>query len=358
MNAPQDPLARVVAWAAATPLGRSAEATAAAVRAGISLFAEHPSLRVDSSGGRAVVAAASWLDGQSERNQRLVALARGAWEDLTPQLDALGLHEPLPVFLALPEPRPGWDTPEVAALRDELAGVFAREGQTPLLTVFADGHAGGQMALAAAIQALQAAETSAVVVGGLDSYLDWRSMLWLDENDQLHNPRNSWGFVPGEAAGLIVLTRPDPLADAAAIVLRGLGQGQEPNAIKTQTVCTGNGLGDAIRAALAPLAACGSRAHYLVGDLNGEPYRADELGFALMRVREQISEAVEIHTPAESWGDVGAASLPLFVVLVAEAFRKHYAPDSRALCWASSESGLRGAILLEYQKPQSAARSL
>jgi 3-oxoacyl-[acyl-carrier-protein] synthase-1 len=79
--------------------------------------------------------------------------------------------------------------------------------------------------------------------------------------------------------------------------------------------------------------------------MNGEPYRADEFGFAAVRVKESFMAASDFVAPADCWGDVGAASMPLSVILATIAGWKSYAKGPHAFVWASSESGERGASL-------------
>ena len=51
--------------------------------------------------------------------------------------------------------------------------------------------------------------------------------------------------------------------------------------------------------------------------------------------------------PAECWGDVSAAALPLAISLATIAAAKGYANGAYAFLTCSSESGERGAALLE-----------
>lgn len=66
-------------------------------------------------------------------------------------------------------------------------------------------------------------------------------------------------------------------------------------------------------------------------DQNGEAYRADEFGFMLARTSEGFVNPADFEAPADCWGDVGAASGPLFVVLAAMAAKKGYAKGPRTL---------------------------
>ena len=58
--------------------------------------------------------------------------------------------------------------------------------------------------------------------------------------------------------------------------------------------------------------------------------------------------ASDFVAPADCWGDVSAASAPLGLVLSTISGRKAYANGTHALIWASSESGERGAALIEH----------
>jgi len=81
-------------------------------------------------------------------------------------------------------------------------------------------------------------------------------------------------------------------------------------------------------------------------DMNGERYRGNEYGFAAIRNPTLFRNAADFETPADCWGDIGAASGPLFVCLAAEAEARNYSKGLQTLVWASSEQGLRAAALL------------
>jgi 3-oxoacyl-[acyl-carrier-protein] synthase-1 len=91
----------------------------------------------------------------------------------------------------------------------------------------------------------------------------------------------------------------------------------------------------------------------MICDQNGEAYRADELAFMLVRLSERFTDGSDFEAPADCWGDVGAASGPLFVVLAAAAAERGYARGPHYVLWTSSESGERGAALLQlHVKPR------
>jgi len=192
----------------------------------------------------------------------------------------------------------------------------------------------------------------ACVVAGVESYLAPETLEWLEENEQLHSAgplNNAWGFIPGEAAGAaLFVSQPwlAPLGVQPMARLVSIGRGTETNRIKTKTVCIGDGLTQAFRECLEGLPR-DAKVTDVYCDMNGEPYRADEFGFAALRTKESFVSASDFIGPADCWGDVSAASFPLHVMLSSLAGRKGYANGSYAFAWASSESGERGAALLE-----------
>lgn len=341
----------VVNFGASTPVGRDAWSTAAAVRAGISGFVEHPFI-IDAVGEPIRMALAPWLDPNFAAPDRFEALLVPA---IRAALDAIVADERISVALALglPSPRPGLAPGLEGLIRAAVVRDFP-ETFTAVAT-FPQGHAAGLIALDVACASIAQGRFDACVVAGVDSYLDASTLEWLEQSDQLHGAgalNNAWGFVPGEGAGAVLVCgaaalerlRLQPLA-----AVRGVGQAVESNRIRTETVCIGEGLTAAFRQGLMTLAD-GERISDVFCDMNGEPYRADEFGFAALRTSERFVSASDFVAPADCWGDVGAASGPLCVTLAAIAGVKAYAKGRHALVWASSESGERAAAVIDIRR--------
>src|SRR5690348_11258255 len=102
-----NPQVEVVAVGARTPVGFTAESSAAAVRAGICRYAEFPFIAP--RGEPVVVAADRLLDPKMEGRDRLVPMAESAIEQVMAKLsDGAAYEGGLRVLLALPENRPGF----------------------------------------------------------------------------------------------------------------------------------------------------------------------------------------------------------------------------------------------------------
>ena len=191
----------------------------------------------------------------------------------------------------------------------------------------------------------------ACVIAGVDSYSAPETLEWLEKSDRLHGAgklNNPWGFVPGEAAGASLLVSADtaerlnlePLARILSV-----GTGFEAHRIGTETVCTGEGLTEAFREGLAGLPQ-DAKVTDVFCDMNGEPYRANEFGFAALRTGQLFVSPSDFVSPADCCGDVSAASVPVGVALSTIASLKAYAKGPFAFLWASSDTGERGGALL------------
>ena len=338
----------IVSPGASTPVGRDAWSSAAAVRAGISGFARHPYM-IDAAGHPMQVAIAPWLDIDLQGSERFEALLLPAIEQALESAVAERADVRMALALAVPPDRPGLPDDLHDRLRDSIARRFG--DRFPAIGLFDVGHAAGLMALSAAMRKMVDGDFDACVVAGVESYIAPETLEWLEQTEQLHGAgtlNNAWGFVPGEAAGAVLLAvesvvdrvRDDPAAEVLSV-----GLGFEENRIRTATVCIGDGLTTAFREGLGGLPA-GARVTDLYCDMNGEPYRADEYGFACLRTKDRFVSASDFVAPADCWGDVSAASAPLALALSTVASAKQYASGRYAFLWASSDSGERGAALL------------
>lgn len=339
----------IVACGASTPVGRDAWSSAAAVRAGVAGFGQHPYM-IDSAGAPMHVAIAPWLDIGVGGADRLEALLFPAIDEALAPLLAVGMSPSnVAIALGLPGKRPGVPADLEREMLARINRRFARHFGTA--AAFSSGHAAGLIGLEAACSKLRRTQLDACVVAGVDSYIDPLTLEWLEHCDQLHGGgylNNAWGFVPGEGAAAVLLMREsvarqfgfEPLA-----VVLGVGTSMEPKRIKSETVCIGEGLTRAFRTALAALP-LGNQVSDVYCDMNGEPYRADEYGFTCLRTKEYFESASDFIAPADCWGDVAAAGSILHLVLASIAGFKGYARGALAFTWASSEMGERAATLV------------
>lgn len=331
---------------ARTPLGLHAAASSAALRADITALQQHPTW-VDQTGEPMMAALDAVLDPALIGQQRMALLAEAALHEACEPLESWSGHVgSVPLLVGLPELRPGFSESDARQVREALARITlpVTLGRTD---VFVQGHAAGLCALAAGLQLLRRGECEMCLVGGVESYFHVDTMEWLDAQRQLAGPVSRSGFVPGEGAAFCLLA-----SDAACarwnIQPRArvwdAALARESKLIKTRDVCLGVGLTQAVQAALAGQ---GSKLiDSIYCDINGERYRSEEWGFVALRLGQCFMDPASYVSPAERWGDLGAASGPLFAMLASTAFARGSGKASRTLLWASSEQGLRGAAVL------------
>lgn len=339
----------IVALGACTPVGRDAWSSAAAVRAGISGFVQHPYM-IDTVGEPMRAAIAPWIDIGLSSADRLEALLFPALDQaLEPLASNQGAALNMAIALGLPSARPGLPEDIQRQMLARVTTRYARHFSSA--ATFPGGHAAGLIATQAAFTKLMQGTLDACVVAGVDSYIEPLTLEWLEANDQLHSAgllKNSWGFIPGEAGVALLLMR-ESVALAASLdvlaVVLGTGAAMETKHINTKTVCVGEGLTQAFRGALAGLWT-GAKVSDIYCDMNSEPCRADEFGFTALRTGASFESVSDFETPADCWGDVGATSGPLGECLAICSGLKGYSLGSIALVFASSDSGQRAATVL------------
>ncbi|MGF9759336.1 beta-ketoacyl synthase N-terminal-like domain-containing protein [Microvirga sp. 0TCS3.31] len=321
------------------------------MRAAISVLGHHPFF-VDKTGDLMPAALDAVLDPHLIGPGRLLALGETALREACLPLEALQTRSvsPLPVYLGLPEVRPGFTEMDAEAV----GGGLARLKELPVMlgevTCFLAGHAAGLSALSAAVRRLEQGAHDACLVGGVDSYCHPDTMEWLDANRQLVGSVSRSAFVPGEGAGFCLLMTEEArarLSLRSAASLRATAAGYETHLLKSSEMSFGQGLTATIRDAVQGLRLPGEKVNQVICDINGERYRGEEWGFVCLRLSEYFDDPTAYLSPAECWGDVGAASGPLFAMLACQAVARGYARGPRTLLWASSEGGCRAAALLE-----------
>jgi 3-oxoacyl-[acyl-carrier-protein] synthase I len=333
----------IIALGARTPVGLTAAASAAAIRAGIRRAKDHPFI-VDRDGNALRTGLDSVLEPDRLGGGRLFALAQSA---LREAVSALGPRaQDLPrsdVLLVVPESRPGFTDTNAAWLAREVSRGILPDG--PPAELVSRGHAGALDAIRDACARIGEGRAELCTILAVDSYFTPDTLDWLDRGRRLSGESNRDGFIPGEAACCVVLASSYA---ASALQLRPLAQvrgghsAREQNVILGDADVFGHGLTEAILGATLP----GDAIDDIYCDINGERYRTDEWLFALLRVQHVLRRAA-YQMPATSCGDVGAATGALTCILAAQAWARGYASGPRALLWGSSEKGLRSAVVLE-----------
>src|SRR5579872_6094854 len=226
--------------------GLSAAAACAAMRAGISAFAE-----------------LSFVDGNNEpiigtrvpENavglRRLVKLLARALADCLSQTPGLRT-EATPLLVAVAEPnRPGGAAERADQLLKDLQALTGARFHPSLSRCFPQGHTGVFAALRFARDQVLAGAAPQCLVAGVDSYINGPALAWLESQQRLKTPKNSNGVIPGEAAAVVLVQREARVPVAAKLQVLGLGFAQENATILSEEPFIGLGLAAAARQALA-----------------------------------------------------------------------------------------------------------
>jgi len=343
----------IIAVGARTPVGLRAESSAAAVRAGISRVNRHPCF-VDGDGEFLNLAFDARLEPELAGWRRIAALAASTIaEVLAKAASAVPALEGPHVLLTLPETRPGFSEADVQQVVQFLTQGVARGLG---VEVIGRGHAGSLEALRVASEHF-ARGKGYFIVCGADSYMDADALDWLEEHGRVKRSKVRSGFTPGEASGALLVATGGTLHSASApqslAVIRGVGTSVEARTVLSDADSQGEGLARAIRAASSGLKVPEEAVDAIFCDINGERYRTEEWGCALLR-SQSATKTTDYQLATDSWGDVGAASGALGCILAVQSWRRGYAAGPRALVCAASDGGLRGAAVLEQRAQKDA----
>ncbi len=261
-----------------------------------------------------------------------------------------GAPERLGLFVALPESFRGHEVTSDDNGRAFLARALRPLGWLPSAHsgVLTGGRAAAAPALLHAQELLRRHDIDAALVGGVDSLLGEADRTRLRDAGRLYEPGQPFGAIPGEGAAFVLVGIDDgPFAGPPLARLLGIGQALEPDHAGTDRYATGVGLQQAIDQALADAQLGEGAIRFRITDLNGERHRTWESSVLAARLYREWRDGLPcMHVPAFT-GDVGAATLPLQLVLAAHALHRGHAAGAPLVCETASDLGLRGACLLD-----------
>jgi len=333
----------IIATGAATSLGGYAAATLAAVQARIANFSDHPYL-IDLHGEPYILAWAPYIDPDYQGVKRYNALLNYALSDCFAADSFAGkdnLPASMPCVLCLPNERPTFRFDQARVVAQQLVS------DCPGLVLTSQdlcrqGHAAAYQALEQVQRYLVQTAHEFCLLAGVDSYVDSTTLNGLEMQAQVHNATNAYGFVPGEAAACVLICTGETVEKyqlTSLGTLLAFTHATEP-VHHTQGVCTGQGLTQAMQATLQHCLPQ-QKIQQVICDLNGEPHRSDEYGFTLTRLSQYFENPDNFIAPADCWGDVGAATGVLSMILATA----NPTPSALTLLWASAMHDLRSAVL-------------
>ena len=230
----------------------------------------------------------------------------------------------------------------------ELNGIRLPIGGTPVL--FGD-HAGVAAAILDASRRLQAGERDSYVVGGIDCCVESDFLQAASSFGLLKDDEHPIAFIPGEAAAFVLL---EPLTRARARgariegIIEGASVASEPCHRLSGDPSVGVALASTIEATLEGLPDKGRNTGLVIGDLNGDSFRATEWGYAIVRLLQRYPWLQDQRQwyPADAFGEVGAATGAVGICTAVRAFARDYAGTDDVLMWLSSDDGRKGSLCL------------
>lgn len=344
-------LATVVATGAVTPVGLRSIDTAFSHRAASPAMREAPLAGAD--GKPITMCFLPVLDPRLTGAARAAALAVRALDQaviaLGPAARSLRAHLSLAVDERLGRKVPGATT-AAAWLVDGLTA-RARAGFGEVTgDVLARGAAAPGLALPALAKELASGALDVVLLGGVHTDYDPERIAELAAAGRLFSAENLDALIPGEAAAFVALMRPDlarrlkltPRVDVCAVATAH----EKARPDNDESAFVAAGLTAALGTALAPLAAEGGQAGWVLTDLTFETFRHFELQAAMTRSARHFCDPQQVESPAQRMGHLGAAAAPLHLVLAAEAHSRGFAPHRHAVSIAGSDTGERAVVLL------------
>jgi 3-oxoacyl-[acyl-carrier-protein] synthase-1 len=326
-----------------TSVGLSAPATCAAIRAKISNPTETRFMGSD----------CEWIMAHQVALEKpwrgLAKLGRMATMAISECLEGVRREEwgKLPLLLCVAEKaRPGrfegLDDRLFLEIQEELGTRFAPES-----AIVAHGRVSVALALAQARKLIADGDCPLVLIAATDSLLTWPTLNVYERGGRLLNAGNSNGFMPGEAAGALLIGA--PTGGGGELFCTGIGFGREAAHIDSEEPLRAEGLSQAIKAALADAGLQMQHMDYRITDNSGEHYYFKEAALALSRTLRVRKEEFDIWHPAECTGEVGAVTGMSIIASAKAACDKRYSKGANILVHMANDSGQRAALSLQYQ---------
>ncbi len=340
-----------------TPLGANVEMTTAAVRAGISAYQEIDYFDKNYNKIKmAMVPEAALENGLNEvllkgdlsaKQARMLQLATCALYELIPTLSNISK---VPLFLAGPEKMGVNDHNINKQLIENIAYQSGVNIDLDNSRIISTGRAGGLSAIQLAFRYFESIDQDYVLVGGIDTYYDKFVLDSLDKTDRLLCGTAMDGFVPGEAAGFLLLTRHPERAsrygDHTAFLYEP-GNGIETGHLMSEQPYRGEGLDQAFKQTLQHYT--GPEIATIYASMNGENHWAKECGVALLRNKAYFQDFITVEHYADCYGDLGAVTGIILAGIITEKIKKGQS-SAPSLIYCSSDRAQRAAVVMHHTK--------
>jgi 3-oxoacyl-[acyl-carrier-protein] synthase-1 len=228
------------------------------------------------------------------------------------------------------------------------AGYFAPRA----LKVHPRGRVGVLECLQRASMRVARRECARVIIAAVDSLVDRPALQWLFQHRMMKSDDNPVGLSPGEAACAFILepwrSARSGKSGAVQVVFVSVAKelSTEANARSSAGVAMAKVLSEVVSAAKLNRPFRGP----LIADLNGQNWRANELGAAWTRVDRALVDTDALLTPLVSTGDTGSANCGVQLAVAHASLIRGYARSTHALVSVSEDDGRVGAVMLAREE--------
>jgi 3-oxoacyl-[acyl-carrier-protein] synthase-1 len=294
----------------ATSVGLTAKETYYSVKAGVSNFRESHILDKNrrpvvmaSIPSHCLVTDPEIVKTNDPSISRLLGLFHLACEDFSNNASELLMSEPYPLYIGVPERLLEKNRLALLPHVSESVGI-----RNTIVRAFSEGRASSLIALHEATEDIIAGKVEAAYVAGCDSYVDLKILSDLDRASRLKSDENLNGFIPGEGAALLFLTKESIAKDLCLSTM-------------THLISSARGFEEG----------------HMGSD---QPYRGDGLSncMSYLRHTEKFQQAFAMHHPADCFGDTGAAS-GIVILGYCHFFSSDDSEQHVSLTYASSDQG-------------------
>lgn len=333
-----------------TPVGANVEMTAAAVKAGVSGYIESDYYDEDFNKIKMSVVPQELLDDSlseekiigkmTSRHARMLQLSKLALE----QINLIPENSKIPLFLAGPESINEDNPPLTKSFIQNLATQCDVEIDMENSRVISTGRAGSLDAIDLAIRYLDAANIDYILVGAVDTFHEKDVLEYYINNGRIQTNSSMDGFVPGEAAAFLLLSKhsPENNAELCPYILEP-GVDQEKGHLLSKETYTGSGLATAVTKVLSRSGITNIKNIY--SSMNGENHFAKELGVTIIRNKHAFDDDYELLHPADCFGDLGVAVGIVMVGMACVSLKKQQDSPAHLVC-CSSDSAMRSAAIV------------
>jgi 3-oxoacyl-[acyl-carrier-protein] synthase I len=218
----------------------------------------------------------------------------------------------------------------------------------PRSEVIARAHISVAIGLQKVARCFSQEQLAFCIVAGVDSLIDQELANFYLSQRRLLTPKNSNGFVLGEAGSAVLVSIAS--GPESRLEVLGIGVAREKAPIESEEPLRGGGLIEAVGHAIHNAGLSFDDLQYRITDLNGEHYKFKEMVFLMLRCERKVKPKLfDLWHPIEYIGDVGAAIGPIVMGVTLHASEKAYGVGPTVLCTFGNDDGERAAIVARFR---------